>query len=46
MTAFNVEDIDFDSNGINLFVLDHNFMSNYYTVFDRDHDKVGFAEAI
>ena len=30
----------------NLFILGNTFMQLYYSIFDRDEDKVGFAEAL
>ena len=29
-----------------MFILGLPFMKKYYTIFDRDHDRVGLAEAI
>lgn len=32
--------------GYEMFMVGDRFMRRYYTVFDRDHDKVGLAESI
>lgn len=44
MTAFMAMDISGPEGP--LWVLGDIFMSRYYTVFDRDYDRVGFAQAV
>lgn len=31
--------------GYGMFLMGHDFMAKYYTVFDRDNNQVGLAEA-
>lgn len=38
--------IDFADIGKGMFLLGHKFMAKYYTIFDRDNDRVGIARSI